>query len=99
VSFQTILDAIQQTRNLIHLLTNTRGQQITETSFNSAWRRIRYRAGIDDVTFHDIRAKSLTDAKEIGGLEYAQALGGHSRQGMTEQYIKKRETEVVNPLK
>ncbi len=89
----------RKTRNLIYLFTNTHGQQITDTGFNSAWRRIRNRAGIDDVTFHDIRAKSLTDAKEIGGLDYAQALGGHANQGMTEQYIKKRETEVVKPLK
>ncbi|MCZ6504346.1 MAG: tyrosine-type recombinase/integrase [Gammaproteobacteria bacterium] len=89
----------RKTRNLIYLFTNSHGQKITDTGFNSAWRRVRERAGLTDITFHDIRAKSLTDAKEIGGLEYAQALGGHSRQGMTEQYIKKRETEVVNPLK
>ena len=89
----------RKTRILIYIFTNTHGQKITETGFNSTWRRIREKAGVEDIRFHDIRAKSLTDAKEIGGLDYAQALGGHANQGMTEQYIKKRETEVVQPLK
>ncbi len=47
-------------------------------------------------TFHDIRAKALTDAKR-SGLD-AQALAGHASPQMTEQYIKAREVEPVHAL-
>ena len=52
-----------------------------------------------DITFHDIRAKSLTDAKEKGGLDYAQALGGHLNQSMTERYIKAKSIDKIEPVK
>ena len=72
-------------RNLIYLFTSTHGQQITDTASNSAWRRIRKKDNIVDVAFHDIRAKSITDANEKGGLDYAQALGGHENRDQTER--------------
>ncbi len=86
-------------RNITYLFTNRHGGQITETGFNSAWRRLREKAELPDIHFHDIRAKSLTDAKRQGGLDYAQALGGHANQSMTEHYIKQREVEKIKPLK
>jgi integrase len=78
----------RKTRNLIYLFTNTQGQKITVTGFSSMWRRFISKTGIKGITFHDIRAKALTDAKDKGGLDYAQALGGHKNQGQTERYIK-----------
>ena len=48
-------------------------------------------------TFHDIRAKALTDAKQKG-LD-AQALAGHASQAMTDHYIKQREFKRVTPLR
>ncbi|MDZ4097665.1 MAG: hypothetical protein U1E13_03070 [Methylophilaceae bacterium] len=48
-------------------------------------------------TFHDIRAKALTDAKRMG-LD-AQSLAGHSSAAMTEHYIKQREFKIVKGLK
>jgi integrase len=44
-------------------------------------------------TFHDIRAKALTDAKN------SQTLASHSSASMTEHYIKQREFKKVTPLK
>jgi len=88
----------RKTRNLIYLFTNTHGQRITETGFNSAWRRLRKKTGITGITFHDIRAKALTDAKDKGGIDYAQALGGHANQSMTERYIKGKSVEKIEPL-
>lgn len=74
------------------------GQPYTVSGFNAIWRRLVQRSGLDDVHFHDIRAKSLTDAKRCGGLDYAQALGGHDRRDTTEGYVKPREVERVRPL-
>ena len=48
-------------------------------------------------TFHDIRAKALTDAKRAG--MDAQRIAGHSSPTMTAHYIKKREVEIVNPVR
>jgi integrase len=89
----------RKTRNLRWLFSNAKGQQITSTGFNSAWRRIRARTGLLDVHFHDIRAKTLTDAKNARGLDYAQALGGHANRDQTEGYVKSKSTEIVEPLK
>ena len=57
------------------------------------------RSGVENVHFHDIRAKALTDAKREGGLDYAQALAGHQSRDTTEGYVKARDVERVRPLK
>ena len=75
------------------------GQPYTESGWETAWRRLRERAGLPDVHFHDLRAKSLTDAQRLGGLDYAQALGGHERRDTTEGYVRARETVPVRPLR
>jgi len=84
----------------IRVFTNTYGQQITSTGFNSAWRRLREKkvVNLTDVNFHDIRAKAITDAYRNQGLDYAQALGGHENRDQTERYIKKKNTEGVDPI-
>jgi integrase len=74
------------------------GQPYTVSGFNSIWRRLVKRSGVQDVHFHDIRAKSITDAKRLGGLDYAQALAGHESRNTTEGYIKSKESERVRPL-
>ncbi|WP_244118209.1 tyrosine-type recombinase/integrase [Burkholderia gladioli] len=51
-----------------------------------------------DMHFHDLRAKALTDAKRIQGAAAAQALGGHTTEGMTAHYTKAREVERVAPV-
>jgi integrase len=88
----------RKARNLRYLFTNTRNGQITTTGFNSAWRRLREAAGLTDVNFHDIRAKAITDAHQRKGLDYAQALAGHENRDQTEAYIKKKNTEGVDPI-
>ncbi len=56
------------------------------------------RAGVEDAHFHDIRAKSLTDANRAAGRDYAQALAGHADGSMTEVYVRARDTQTVKPL-
>jgi len=77
---------------------NTQGKPWTENSFNSAWRRIKDRAGVE-CRFHDIRAKALTDAKKRHDIEYAQKLAGHGSVTTTEGYTKGRLENRVKPLK
>ena len=88
----------RKTRNLVYLFTNSKAQKITETGFNSAWRRLRVRCDLHDIHFHDLRGKALTDAKEKGGLDYAQALAGHENRDMTERYIRSKSTDKVKPV-
>jgi len=57
------------------------------------WNRVQLKwaeSGGQRFTFHDIRAKALTDAK---------SLAGHATSSMTDHYIKQREYKRILPLK
>lgn len=78
------------------LFASTRaGKPIAYTTAKEAFAAARKLAGIEDVTIHDIRAKSLTDAKRQG-LD-AQKLSGHTDARMTDRYIRAREVDVAQP--
>jgi integrase len=53
------------------------------------------KAKVEDTTFHDLRAKSLTDAKRDG--KNPTALGGHSSPAMTARYLRNHETVLADP--
>jgi integrase len=98
---QALLNRIRRLRRRVgtlSLFATRQGQPYTESGFDSIWRRLIKRSGVKDIHFHDIRAKSITDAKGLGGLDYAQALAGHESRDTTEGYVKSRETERVLPL-
>ena len=57
------------------------------------WDQACKAAGIADATLHDLRAKSLTDAKRQG--KNPQTLAAHSNPQQTERYIRKRETPLA----
>ena len=80
------------------LFATRNGTPHTVSGFNSMWRRLKDRCGLSDLHFHDIRAKSLTDAKAKAGSDYAQALGNHASVQTTEGYVKAREKNTVDPL-
>lgn len=76
------------------------GEPYTSDGFKTLWNRIQQKwaaQGGERFTWHDIRAKALTDAKRRHGLD-AQALAGHASSAMTDHYIKRREIEEVRPL-
>lgn len=87
----------RKARNLAYLFTNNMAQQITETGFNSARRRLRERCGLEHMHFHNIRGKTLSIAKAKGGIGYAQELGGHENQSQTEAYIRSKSTDKEKP--
>ncbi|VXC69522.1 Site-specific recombinase XerD [Pseudomonas sp. 8Z] len=57
------------------------------------FKKAAMRAGVKDATLHDLRAKSITDAKKQG--HDPQKLAGHSSARMTERYIRLREIDVA----
>lgn len=57
------------------------------------WDAACTKAGVENAHIHDVRAKSLTDAKRQGFNPTA--LAGHSSAAMTERYIRIRETPIV----
>jgi integrase len=84
----------------LYLFCTRQGQPYSDSGFKAMWHRVQVKwaeQGGQRFTFHDIRAKALTDAKQLG--QDAQALAGHSSAAMTEHYIKQREFKRVTPLK
>ena len=75
------------------------GQPYTMDGFATIWTRLVHRSEVEGLTFHDLRARALTDAKKIGGRDYAQALAAHQSGDTTERYIRGREVQVVKPIK
>ena len=82
----------------LYLFCTQEGQPYSENGSLWAWKRLCVRAGVEDAHFHDIRAKSLTDANRAAGRDYAQALAGHADGSMTEVYVRARDTQTVKPL-
>jgi len=84
----------------LYLFCTRQGQPYSDTGFKAMWSRVQIKwalQGGNRFTFHDIRAKALTDAKRIG-LD-TQSLAGHASAAMTEHYIKQREFKRVIALK
>lgn len=81
----------------LYLFCTRQGHPYSDTSFKTMWNRVQIKwaeQGGERFTFHDIRAKSLTDAKRMG-LD-AQSLAGHATAAMTEYYKNK---EILSVLK
>lgn len=67
------------------------GQPYTYWGASSAWQRARERAGVLDCTFHDLKAKALTDKARRDGIGAAQAMGQHSTEAQTADYVRLRQ--------
>ena len=67
------------------------GQPYTYWGASSAWQRARERAGVVDCTFHDLKAKALTDKARRDGMGAAQAMGQHSTESQTADYVRLRQ--------
>lgn len=84
----------------LYLFCTRQGQPYSDTGFKAMWNRVQVKwadQGGQRFTFHDIRAKALTDAKRLG--MDAQSLAGHATAAMTEHYIKQREYKKITPIK
>lgn len=91
-------EAVERSKRLhrttkFYLLAQRNGRIRSYYGVRGLLRRAADRAGIEDVGWHDIRAKSITDAKRQG-LD-AQQLAGHTTEAQTLRYLRGRETTVV----
>ena len=94
------LKVTKQAKASAFLFARATGQQFTQDGFRTVWQRIQVKfaeQGAERFTWHDIRAKCLTDADRQG--QNAQAIAGHANRSMTERYIKARRVEQVEPLR
>lgn len=70
----------------------------TVSGFESTWQKAKIRAGYPHIRWHDLRARALTDAAQVGGRDYAQALAAHASGTTTERYLRDRGEVRVMPL-
>jgi len=61
---------------------------ITDIAFRQAWDRLRKRAGITDLTFHDLRHESISQKFESGmNIPQVMAISGHQTASQLFRYI------------
>lgn len=85
--------AMQKPKSETYLFPDADGGERTYKSVYYLWSSAVVRARVDDANIHDLRAKSLTDAK-AQGLD-PQTLAGHSTAAMTIRYLRGRERDRV----
>lgn len=83
--------ALKRKVSRLYLFANREGQPYTTTGFDSIWRRVVIKSGLEDVRFHDLRAKAGSDATN------ATELLGHDDPRTTNRY--KRAPAKVMPLR
>lgn len=84
----------RKVRGLTLFCTRGGGKPVSYATVKDAFAKAREQANIANVTIHDLRAKSLTDADGEG--KDAQKLGGHTDRRMTQRYIRGRKHAVAH---
>lgn len=86
--------ALHRRTTSMYLLGQRNGNIRSYYAARDLLRRAAQKAGVADVRWHDIRAKSLTDADAQG--RNAQALAGHSTEAQTIRYLRGKKVPVVD---
>lgn len=74
---KAILDSLPKTA--VTIFTNSRGRPWTSDGFKTSFGKAQDRAGIDGVTFHDLRGTFITERRREGSTaEQIAAISGHS---------------------
>jgi integrase len=83
------------------LLVNEKGEKLTANMLRNRFDDARERAGVkkDLFQFRDFRAKVATETDEAQGTRAAQALLGHTTEGMTADYIRHKVGKKVTPIR
>jgi len=70
---------------------------ITDVAVRQAWDRLRKRAGITDLTFHDLRHEAISRQFESGlSIPQVMAISGHQTASQLFRYIQLVDTDPVN---
>jgi integrase len=97
---ESVKAVLERARNLstvksLYVIHTLAGRPYSASGLCTLWVRACVRAGIANATLKDLRAKALTDAKQMGYTkEQLQITATHSDLKTTEIYIKSRETPV-----
>ena len=68
----------------VQVLTNQRGHVWTQDGFRSSFRKTQARAGIEGLTYHDLRGTAVTMLAEAGCTEpEISAITGHTLRGVS----------------
>lgn len=91
-------------RSVVHtmaLLVNEKGEALSYNMLRNRFDDARKRAGVvkDLFQFRDFRAKVATATDEAEGTRAAQALLGHTTEGMTATYIRHKVGKKVRPIR
>lgn len=95
---QSVIDfarSIEKPVQSLLLFSGRAGKPIGYSAVQYQWEKSCKLAKVKDAHFHDLRAKSGTDAKR-NGIDY-QALLGHTKRDMSDRYVKSREVDRVTP--
>lgn len=95
-ALESVMDRVKHLPRKVssfYLFHNRQGRPYTESGFNSNWRRVKARAGVD-VPFHGLRRYAAQRAKERHGQEAAQALLAHASGQTTAKYLEAAVREV-----
>ncbi|MEM9357951.1 MAG: tyrosine-type recombinase/integrase, partial [Pseudomonadota bacterium] len=81
----------QAPKRALTILTNSRGAPWTSDGFKTSWRKASIRAGIEGLTFHDLRGTAVTMLSEAGCTpQEVAAITGHSLNqvnGILDRYL------------
>ena len=70
---------------------------ITDVAVRQSWDRLRRRAGITDLTFHDLRHEGISRQFESGlSIPQVMAISGHQTASQLFRYIQLVDTDPVN---
>ncbi len=85
----------------LQLLVNEVGQPVTKHMLRDRFDAAREAAGIPkaEFQFRDLRATAATAVDETSGTKQAQALLGHTTEGMTAHYIRHKVGKKVQPVR
>jgi len=75
------------------------GKTYSKDSYRRAIQRAAEKAGVQHWTPYQLRYTNASGVREALGVEYAQALLGHSRPAMTEHYAKLSEAKAIEAAK
>lgn len=83
------------------LLVNEAGQAMRSDALRYRFDKARAAAGIDKdlFQFRDFRAKVATETDDAAGTKAAQALLGHTTEGMTADYVRHKVGKKVRPIR
>jgi integrase len=69
-----------------HVFTNKHNTNVSDRTVDTDWWRVRDKSGVEDVVFHDLRRKRLTDLTTSHGEQFAQRVAGHKDRKSTARY-------------